>query len=151
MQVVVVDVVGKEALERIPREVVAAVVVDRLGRRDAKEQDGLPGRHARARLGHDGSERVHDEAFDGVVVQGAERVGDVEAVVDRVDVLVEELVGVKVAMDGVLPSVEDEAGCETRRPSKGERKGQLCVETQGKGRRTTHAAKKNCSNGTPHQ
>lgn len=43
-----------------------------------------------------------------MVVECSKGVGDVEAVVDRVYVAVEETVGVEVAVPEVLPAVEDE-------------------------------------------
>lgn len=110
MNVVVVRVVAEQVLNRIPRECEPAVVIDRLCRRNSKEEDTLAHRHERARVGDGGSERVENEAFEGVVVEGSEGVGDVEAVVNAVNVSVQEGVGVEVAVPEVLPCVENEAG-----------------------------------------
>lgn len=63
----------------------------------------------------DSAERVEDEAFEWMVVERAKRVGNVEAVVDRVDVSVEELVRVEIAVPDVLPRVENESRRERGR------------------------------------
>lgn len=77
-------IVGNE-LERVPGKGVAAVVVNRLHGRKCKEARALQRRHARHLEANAGSERVEKEAFEWVVVQRAVRVGDVQAVVSRVE------------------------------------------------------------------
>lgn len=62
----------------------------------------------------DRSERVEEERLGRVVVECAESVGDIETVVNRVDVFVEETVGVEEPVQEVLPGVEEEAGCQLR-------------------------------------
>lgn len=76
------------------------MIVHRLGRGDGKEQDRLPGGQACKGVRNHGPDRVKGEALEGVVVQRAERVRDVEAVVPAVNVAVQELVDVCVAVNG---------------------------------------------------
>lgn len=73
-------VVGDE-LEGVPRERIAAVVVNGLHGGKGEEAGALEGGHARDLEADAGAEGVEEEALKGVVVQGAVGVGDVEAVV----------------------------------------------------------------------
>lgn len=109
VDVVVVAIIGEEHLNRIPRKLVPAMIIHRLGRRHGKENNRLPRRHQSARLRQRRAERVEYEPFQWVVVQGAKGVGNVETVVDRVNMAVEEFVGVKVSVPEVLPAIENEA------------------------------------------
>lgn len=109
MNVVIIGIVPKQMLQRIPRERESTVVVDRLGRRDGKEQDSLSHREHRTRMSDHRSEGVKDESFEGVVVECSESVGHVETMVPGMDVAVEEGVGVEVTMEKVLPGVHDES------------------------------------------
>ena len=63
VDVVVVGVVPKEMLHRIPRKRKATVVVDGLPGRERKEEHRLSSCHARATLSEDAPERVEDETF----------------------------------------------------------------------------------------
>jgi hypothetical protein len=109
MDIMIIAIIGEQDLKRIPRELVPTMIVHSLCRRDRKEEDRLSRSHERATLRQSRAEGVEDEPFERVVVEGSKGVGDVEAVVDRVDVAVEETVGVEVAVPEVLPAVEDEA------------------------------------------
>lgn len=137
MNVVVVRVVTEQVLERVKRKIEATVVVDRLGRRDGKEEDALTDAHERARVRDRRSERVEYETLHRMVVEGSERVGHVQPVVPRVHVAVEEFVGVEVAVEEVLPGVEYESGNEWVR-----------FRSRGSG---TYEAKKNWNTGMAHQ
>ena len=106
MYIVVIGRVAAEPLERVEREAVPAVVVDGLAGGEDEEEHGLADREARDGLGQQGAERVEQEALDGVVVERAVGVGDVQPVVDRVQVLVEEPALVHEAVEEVLPRVE---------------------------------------------
>lgn len=109
VQIVVLGIVPKDGLEGVPPDVVSTVVVHRLDRAYPKEDDGLPDSHPCCRVCEDGTERVQEEAFDGVVVEGSERVGDVETVMHRVEMAVEEGNRMEESVEEVLPSVDDEA------------------------------------------
>ena len=76
----VVGVVGARELERVPRQPVAAVIVNGLERGDAEEEHGLAGAELAEPFGDASAGGVEEEALDGVVVKRAERVRDVEAV-----------------------------------------------------------------------
>ena len=66
------------------------------------------------RLSDDSAAGVEKEPLQGMVVQGAVRVGNVQSVMDRVDVAIEELVDMEEAMEEVLPSVDHEAAKESK-------------------------------------
>jgi hypothetical protein len=109
VQIVVLGIVPKDRLEGIPPDIVSTVVVHRLDRAYPKEDDGLSDGHACCRVSQDGTERVQEEAFDGVVVESSKCVGDVETVVHRVEMAVEEGNRMEESVEEVLPSVDDEA------------------------------------------
>lgn len=109
VQIVVLGIVSKDRLEGIPPDVVSTVVVHRLDRAYPKEDDGLSDGHACCRVCQDGTERVQEEAFDGVVVEGSKRVGHVKTVMDRVKVAVKEGDGMEESVEEVLPGVDDKA------------------------------------------
>jgi hypothetical protein len=114
MYVMVVGIVCEQKLAGVPCEPVTRMVVYRFYRADGKEEDGLTDGHARQLVRDDRAEGVEEERLGRVVVECAESVGDVEAVVDRVDVFVEEAVGVEEPVQEVLPCIEEEAGCQSR-------------------------------------
>jgi hypothetical protein len=109
VQIVVLGIVPKDGLEGIPPDVVSTVVVHRLDRAYPKEDDGLSDGHPCCRVSEDGTERVQEEAFNRVVVERSKRVGDVETVVHRVEMAVEEGDRMEESVEEVLPSVDDEA------------------------------------------
>lgn len=86
MDVVVGGVVAGHHLQGVPREGVAAVVVDGLEGGEAEEEEAEAGAHHGGLEGGAGAEGVEEEALDGVVVEGSVGVGDVEAVVAGVQV-----------------------------------------------------------------
>ena len=110
VDVMVVGCVSAEHLERVERKAVPAVVVDGLACREGEEKGGLSDGELRDGLGEHGTQRVEQEALDGVVVERTKGIWHVEPVVHRVEVLVEELVNVHRAMEEVLPGVEDDPG-----------------------------------------
>lgn len=109
VQIVVLGIVPKDGLEGIPPDVVSTVVVHRLDRAYPEEDDGLSDGHPCCRVCEDGTERVQEEAFDGVVVEGSKRVGHVKTVMHRVEMAVEEGNRMEESVKEVLPSVDDEA------------------------------------------
>ena len=84
VNVVVVGVVGAGELERVPGELVPAVVVDRLQRaEDEEEQAGAGGHHCDL-VSESGASGVKNESFHWMVVKCAVGVRDVESVVPGV-------------------------------------------------------------------
>ena len=84
------------------------MIIHRLQRRQRKQQRCLSSAHTRYELRTDCADCVEDEPLEGVVVEGAEGVGDVETVVPAVEGTVEEGRGVHGAVEEVLPGVDDE-------------------------------------------
>lgn len=79
------SVVAGDELERIPREGVAAVVVDGLDGRESEETSALDQRHAGHLEANAGTEGVEKEALKGVVVKSTVSVGDIKTVVSGVE------------------------------------------------------------------
>lgn len=103
VHIMVRAVVVEQELKRVPGQPQRAVDVDGLDRGEGEEVDARPGSHPREEEGHGPSDGVEEETLDGVVVQGPVGVGGDQGVVDRVDVLVQELVDVHVPVPKVLP------------------------------------------------
>ena len=57
-----------------------------------------------------GTKGIEDESFERVVVERSESIWNVEFVMDRVEVAVQERNGVEQAVEEVLPGIHDEAG-----------------------------------------
>ena len=83
-----IRIVGEQELQRVPPDLEAAVIIDCLERAECEEEDGLADGHARELECDDCAEAIEEETLDRVVVQCAESIRDVEAVVDRVEVTV---------------------------------------------------------------
>ena len=73
-------------LQRIPRQPVAAMVVDALHDGDGAEAHGLADGEAGEGEGEGGADGVEEEGFGEGVVEGAEGVGDVDSVVVGMEV-----------------------------------------------------------------
>jgi len=106
VNVVVGAVVVEQDVEGVEGEPEAAMVVHALDCRKRKEEDARPGGHPGDEEREGPRRRVEEEALQGVVVEGAVDVGDDEAVVLGVDVLVQHLVHVHVSVHEVLPCVQ---------------------------------------------
>lgn len=104
---VLVGVVVEESLERVEGQVVSAVVVDGLESREGEEGECSAVAHATDKECKAGADTVHKESLEGVVVESAKRVGHVQAMVARVERLVEVWHVVEQAVEEVLPSVKD--------------------------------------------
>ena len=107
----VAGIVTSEVLERVKRQRVAAMVVYSLDHAASEETDPLSDTHAREFEREASAEGLKDEAFQGVVVEGAVGVGDVQTVVAGVKGRVEVVRGVHEAVEEVLPCIEDD-NCE---------------------------------------
>ena len=85
VDVVVGGVITRYVLHGVPWKRVPAVVVNGLDGREAEEEGALADRHVCKQVSDAGAERVEEKALNGVVVESAVGVGDVEAVVARVE------------------------------------------------------------------
>jgi len=100
-------VVVKQHVQGVAREHEPAVVVNGFHGAEGEEEHGGQGGHAGDEGGETPADHVQDEALEGVGVEGGIRVGHHKVVVLGVDVLVQELVRVQVAVDKVLIRVHD--------------------------------------------
>lgn len=60
-------------------------------------------------MSDDCTESVEEETFNWVIIESSEREWDIEPVVDRVEVAVEEARGVEETVEEILPSIDEEA------------------------------------------
>ena len=122
-------IVRSNALQRVPRESVAAVVINSLESAAGEENHALTRRQTSGFEGNAGSEGIEEEAFKGVIVESAKSVGNVETVVPGVkgcfkiqscasigeeqngELTVEPSIHMHKAVEKVLPGV-DNNDCE---------------------------------------
>lgn len=110
MNVVVGSVVAGDELKRVPREGIAAVVINGLDSRESEEASALEQRHASHLESDTSTESVEKEAFKGVVVKSTVSVWNIETVVSGVEGGVEPAVDMHQSVKEVLPGVENEDG-----------------------------------------
>lgn len=110
VDIVVYGVIGENHLERVPGKAVAAVVIHGLHCRKHVDEEGLSRRELCDDAGNTGAHSIEQEAFHRVVVKRAVGVRNVEAVVSRVEPLVERLVQVHRPVEPVLPGIDDAKG-----------------------------------------
>lgn len=72
-------------LQRVPRECIAAVVVDGFDGREGEEPHALAVGHASREKGDARTRSVEEETFYRVIVQSTKCVGDVQTVVARME------------------------------------------------------------------
>ena len=75
--VVILRVVPEEELERIERECISTVIVNSFHGGEAKKEHSPADPQARDLVCHSGANRIHEETFDRMIVESAERVGNV--------------------------------------------------------------------------
>lgn len=92
MNVMIIRIVSCDHLERIVGQSITAMVVNRFECRKAEQQHGLACAHSSQRLSNGGTQRIEDEAFDGMVIKRTKSIWNVESVVDGVKLFVQELV-----------------------------------------------------------
>ena len=109
VNIMVIGVVRKQELAWVPPQFVPAVIIYRLERAEGEEKGSLANTHAGCLLREDRVKRVEEEALEGVVVERAKGIGDIETVVHGVDVAVEEGGDVEEAVHEVFPGVDEEA------------------------------------------
>jgi hypothetical protein len=95
-------------LKRVPRKSETAVIVDSFGCRNAEEEDILSNREPHHHMSEKGAAGIENETFNGMIVESAERIGNVESMVPAVNGAVEIRHLMTRSMHHVLPSVENE-------------------------------------------
>ena len=85
VDVMVGGIVGGEMLQGVPREGVSAVIVHGLDGRHGKEPHGLAVGHAGNQEPDASTGGIQEKSFHRVVVECSESVGDIEAMVSRVE------------------------------------------------------------------
>lgn len=78
MNVMVAGVVGSKMLQWIPGQCIAAMIIDGLDCGARKEPHALPRTHASRFKRNTGPKCVEQETFEGMVVQSAKSIGDIE-------------------------------------------------------------------------
>ena len=111
MDIVIKRVVVRNPLQWVPRKPEPRMIVNGLDGAHSKEEDALADAHTGQFESEQGADCIFEEAFEGVVVERSKCVRDVEAMVARVKGPVEPLMFMHLAVDHVLPCVNEEA-CE---------------------------------------
>lgn len=78
-------IVRRNLLQRVPGELIATMVVNRLDRGHGEEPHALTGGHASSQECHPGAGSIKQETLDRMVVECTERIGNVKAMVARVE------------------------------------------------------------------
>lgn len=107
-----ISIVVEEALQRVEWQVISAVIVDSLQSGKRKEGKSTTVAHTTDKESQAGSDAVHQETLEWMVVQCAKRVGHIESVMARVEVLVEIWHVVEKTVEKVLPRIEEGHGHE---------------------------------------
>jgi len=98
VNVVVPGVVAVHELQRVQWQRETAVIVHCLCGTESEEESALPHRHAGNGFSQSGTEGIEQEPFEWVIVERSVCIRNVETVVDRMNVSVEEFIDVKQAM-----------------------------------------------------
>ena len=85
MNVMIISRIAAEHLERVPRERVSTMVVERLACRNNEEECRLSDRQARNEFCDGRAECIEAETFDRMVVQGSVGIGYVQSVMAGVE------------------------------------------------------------------
>lgn len=109
MNVMIFCCISTHHLQRVQGKPVTTMVVD--GFKGCKyEKDGrLPDRQTCNSFGDGCSQGVDQQSFNRVIVESAESVRDVEAVMDGMEVFVKEFAGMHSTVNEVLPCIHDKA------------------------------------------
>ena len=108
MDIVIIRVVVRDPLQWVPRKSETRMIVNGLEGAHGEEEDALADAHTGQFESEQGADCIFEEAFEGVVVERSKCIRDVEAMVARVKGTVEPLMFVHLAVDHVLPSVNEE-------------------------------------------
>ena len=79
------SVVGGDLLKGVPRESVAAMVIDRLDRGHGEKPHALTVAHASCEVRDARASSIEQESFDGMVIQSTKSIRDIEAMVSGVE------------------------------------------------------------------
>lgn len=109
MDVMVIRIVGKEELARIPPQPVATMVVYGFKSRDREQQSRLSDGHERNLFGNGGAKGIKNEAFDWVVVKSAKSIRGIKTMMVGVEVAVEPVICVHGSVPKILPSINHKA------------------------------------------
>lgn len=105
VNIMIVGSIREEHLEGIERQSIATVIIHGLAGRKSKDDHGLTRRHERASFGHRRPKRIKNEPLQRMVVECPKRIRHVKAMVDGVNVLVEEFVDMEETMPKVFPCI----------------------------------------------
>ena len=108
VNVVIIRIIPADVLERVEREHISTMVINSLEGCKCKEKNCLSNCKTGTRHRCEIAERIHDKRLNGMAVQCAKRVGNIDSVMDGVDVSIEKLVHVDKAMEKIFPCVSDE-------------------------------------------
>lgn len=109
MDVMVIRIVGKEELARIPPQPVATVVVYGFESRNREQQSRLSDGHERNLFGNGGAKGIKNEAFYWVVVKSTKSIRGIKTMMVGVEVAIEPVICVHGSVPKILPSVNHKA------------------------------------------
>lgn len=108
MNVMIVCIVPEEELQRVEPEAISAMVVNGLHGPESKQKRRLTDGHARHALREERAHRVHQKSLQWMVVLRTEGVWNVQPVMHRVEVTIQEFARVEEPVKEILPSIDDE-------------------------------------------
>lgn len=108
VNIMVISVVVREELQWVPRQPETRMIVDRLDRGEGEEPHSLPDTHTSEFESEEGTHGVFEEAFERMVVERAESIGDIEEMVAHVKSAVQPGKSVHCPVDRVLPGIDEE-------------------------------------------
>lgn len=79
------SVVGGDLLKGVPRESVAAMVIDRLDRGHGEKPHALTVAHASCEVRDARASSIEQESFDGMVIQSTKSIRDIEAMMSGME------------------------------------------------------------------
>lgn len=79
------SVVGGNLLKGVPRESVAAMIIDRLDRGHGEKPHALTIAHSSCEVCDARTGSIEQESFDGMVIQSTKSIRDIEAMVSGVE------------------------------------------------------------------
>lgn len=107
MNIVIMGIIGRQFFERVPGDVVSAMIVDSLHGRQSKEDHCLSSAHARDEVGKARAESITDKTLKRMIVKRTVGIRGLQAVMTTVKIAVAPFRGVHQAMQEVLPRIDD--------------------------------------------
>ena len=111
MDIVVVGIIVRQPMQQVPGKSISSMVVDGFERGQCEEPHSLTDVHPRQFERKGRSNGIQHETLQGVIVEGAERIRDEEAVMADMEGEIEPPVHVHGSVEEVLPGVHEE-GCQ---------------------------------------